>query len=78
MIPFLRKAISRVTKSEVREAGRMRKVIVTLRPPNIIGFRTKGCRTEYQITADGGYWAAMRAHTIAESKEKKRVKRKRK
>ena len=75
MIPFLRKPISRVTKNKVREAGKLRNVIVTLRPPNIIAFRTKGCRTEYQITADVGYWMGMRAHTIAKSKEKKRAKK---
>jgi len=50
-------------------------VVVTIRPPNIIGFRAKGCRTEYCITAEVGYMMGLRAHLSDKVSQKKRLKK---
>jgi len=77
MATILRKPVIRVTRGKVREAGKLREVIVILRPPNVIGFRAKGCKKEYQLTAEACYWMAMKAEHMYK-KKKKTKKRKRK
>ena len=73
----LSKPVSRVSRGLVREAGKLREVVVILRPPNVIGFRAKGCRKEYQLTAEACYTMAVRAH-VAEAKKRKPKKKPRK
>lgn len=75
MASYIRKPVSRTTRGKVREAGKFRDVVVTIRPPNIVGFRAKGCRTEYCITAEVGYMMGVRAHLADKVRQKKRVKR---
>jgi hypothetical protein len=75
----LNRPLSRVSKGTVKEAGKVRNIIVILRPPNVIGFRAKGCRKEYQLTIDACYWMAVKAEERAQHKEKlkqKKLKRK--
>jgi len=72
----LTKPVTRTSNGLVREAGKVREVVIILRPPNIIGFRAKGCRKEYQLTADVCYTMAVKAHVLAEKREKKRQKKK--
>lgn len=79
MATVLKKPVVRVTRGKVRETGKLREVLVILRPPNVIGFRAKGCRKEYQLTAESCYWLAMKAeHTYNKKMKKKMKKRKRK
>jgi len=73
----LRKPVKRVSAGMVRESGKPREVIVILRPPNVIGFRAKGCRKEYQLTTDGCYVLAVKAHIAAEKRRKAKEKKKR-
>jgi hypothetical protein len=67
----LKKPVSRTTGGIVREAGKPREVIVILRPPNVLGFRAKGCRTEYQITTEVGWMMAVKAHQAAAQRAKR-------
>lgn len=75
----LHKPVKRISSGLIREAGKVREVIVILRPPNVIGFRAKGCRKEYQLTTDGCYTLAVKAHVADEkrrkAKERKKAKR---
>lgn len=71
----LNKPVKRVSHGLVREQGRRRRIVITLRPPNVLGFRAKGCRKEYQLTAEVCYTMAVRAEVL--EKKKKRKKRKR-
>jgi hypothetical protein len=71
----LTKPVKRISRGFVREAGQAREVVVILRPPNVIGFRAKGCRTEYRLTTEVCYLMAVRAHVAAEKREKKRLKK---
>lgn len=77
MTTTLRKPVTRITNGKVQEAGKLREVIVILRPPNVIGFRAKGCQKEYQLTAESCYWMAMKAEHMYKKKMKTK-KRKRK
>jgi hypothetical protein len=71
----LKKPVKRVSAGFVRESGRAREVIVILRPPNVIGFRAKGGRKEYQLTTDGCYMLAVKAHLAYERKQKRIAKK---
>jgi hypothetical protein len=71
----LNRAVSRVSRGAVREAGKLREVVVILRPPNVIGFRAKGCRKEYQLTTDACYWLAMKAEERSIAREKRKQKK---
>jgi hypothetical protein len=72
----LKRPVKRVCgKGLVREQGRQRAVVIILRPPNILGFRAKGCRKEYQLTADVCYTMAVRAAVLAKKKERKRKRK---
>ena len=71
----LRKAVKRVSRGRVHEAGKQREVVVILRPPNVIGFRAKGCRKEYQLTTDACYSLAVKAH-VADQKYRAKSRKK--
>ena len=63
--------VRRETASQgVFERGKYRAVIITLDPPNVIGFRLKGTRTTYRLTAEGCYWMAIAAAKLAEKRAK--------
>lgn len=66
----LNKPVKRVTGGLVREHGKPREVVVVLRPPNVLGFRAKGCRKEYQLTAEACYTMAVRAHVLAAKRQR--------
>ena len=70
----LTKPIKKVSEGLVREAGKPRNVVVILRPPNVIGFRAKGCRREYQLTIESCYTMAVKA-SVAAAKRLKKQKR---
>jgi hypothetical protein len=73
---YLTKAVRRISTGRTRERGKERDVVVILRPPNVIGFRAKGCRKEYPLTTDACYSMAVKAHVAAEKKQTAQAKRK--
>ena len=75
MATVLKKPVTRITRGMIREAGKARNITITLRPPNVIGFRAKGCRKEYRLTAEVCYTMAVRAHVAAEKRDKKKQKK---
>jgi len=68
----LTKPVSRVSSGTVFESGKVREVVVTLRPHNVIGFRAKGCKREYQLTISNLYTLAVRAHVADKKRQKKK------
>jgi hypothetical protein len=66
----LTKPVKRVSNGTVFEVGKIREVVVILRPPNIIAFRAKGCRKEYPLTTEACYIMAVKAHTASEKRKK--------
>ena len=70
----LNKRIKRVSKGLVQEAGKRRPIIIILRPPNVLGFRAKGCRREYQLTAEACWTMAIKADVAAAKRAKKQSK----
>jgi len=58
----------------VDECGKHRPVIVSLEPPNVIGFRLKGLRRTFFLTVEGCYMQAVKAAVAAEKKEKAKAK----
>lgn len=77
----LKRTIKRVSAGMVREAGKVRPVVISLEPPCVLGFRAKGCRKTYKLTADACYWLAVKADrqdkARREHKQKKIKKRRR-
>ena len=71
----LKTPLSRVSAGIVREAGKPREIVVILRPPNVIGFRAKGCRKEYQLTTEACYTLAVKAEVAAERRAKRKQKK---
>lgn len=74
----LKKAVKRESYGKIFEKGKDREIIVIIRPPDVIGFRAKGLRKEYQLTTDVCYVLAVNAHVLAEKKKKAAEKKKRK
>jgi len=71
----LNRPVKRTNAGMVREGGKMRAIIITIRPPNIIGFRAKGCHKEYQLTTEACYIMAVRAQVLDLQKQKKLKRR---
>lgn len=71
---IIRKTVRRETRMQVCERG-TRNVIVSIEPPGIVGFRLKGTRRTYSLTADALYWLALKAHLAAERREKAKAKK---
>jgi len=74
----LTKSVSWVSAGFVREAGKTRRVVVTMKPPNLLGFRAKGCRKTYWLTTDACYVAAVKADLADQRRQKRKEKRLRK
>lgn len=71
------KPISRVTSSLIRERGKNREIVVHIEPRRI-GFRAKGCKRIYWLTADSCYVLAVRAKVRDDKKQKAKEKKERK
>lgn len=71
----LNKPISRETYDTLFEAGKNRPVIVSVEPPNLIGFRLKGTRRTYYLTAEKLYWLALQTELRAKAAEKRKAKK---
>jgi len=70
----LKKVVERASYGTVREAGKNRRIIVMVRPPNVLGFRAKGCRREYQLTMESCYLMAVRAGVESERRKTSRYR----
>ena len=71
----LNKPISRVSNGFVREQGKAREIVIILEPPNVLYFRTKGCRKRYALTAEVCYTMAVKAHVRDAKKQKAKEKK---
>jgi len=58
--------------------GKNRAVIVSIEPPNVLGFRLKGQRKTVYLTAEGCFMQAMKAQLIHEKREKAKERKNRK
>lgn len=67
----LRKPVKRVTGAIVPEQGKPRNIVVTLYPPNVIGFRAAGRRKELTLTLEACYIMAARADAEVTRKARK-------
>lgn len=72
----LRKAVSRVTESPVRDRGRkFRPIVVTLMPGDVIALRLKGTRFGCEIAISSVWYEAMTRQAIAQAKAKKAARK---
>ena len=71
------KTVTRVTDTTIREKGKTREIVVHI-DPRRIGFRAKGCKTTYWLTADYCYNQAVKAEVAAKKKAKAKEKRSKK
>lgn len=69
------KTWTRETDSPVFEAGTFRNVIVCLAPGGVIGFRLKGTRRRYDLTAASCYMKAMTSVLFKEKMEKAKLRK---
>ena len=65
---ILTKPVKRETSGLVLDRG-MRRVLVTLEPPNVLAFRAKGCRRTYRLTVEAVFTLAVQAHVAAVKRE---------
>ena len=67
----LTKPVKRVSqRARVREAGKLRDIVVIVRPNGTIGFRAAGCKTEYALPITRLYYLAVEAHVQDKKKQK--------
>lgn len=66
----LKRTVRRETHGTVYSQGKHREVIVSIEPPNVLGFRLKGTRRTYYLTSDGCYLVAVKAALLAEKRER--------
>jgi len=77
MATALKKPVRRESAGLIREAGKLRQIIVSMEPPYLLGFRAKGCRKTYYLTAETCYQLAVKAHLLDERRQKAKAKKKR-
>lgn len=69
-----KRPVHRETVGGILERGKIRPVIVSIEPPNVVGFRLKGMRTTYYLTAEGCFMQAVKAKIAADKREKAKAK----
>jgi len=65
-----KKPVYRETAGGVLERGKIRPVIVSIEPPNIVGVRLKGMRTTYYLTSEAIFMQAVKAKVAHTKREK--------
>ncbi len=70
----LTRVVERETLGTIYSQGKEREVIVSLSPPNVIGFRLKGTHQVYYLTSDGCFMAALKADIAVNNEIAKRKK----
>jgi hypothetical protein len=68
----LTNSVERETAGTIFERSKLREVIVTLAPPNRIGFRLKGTRRVYWLTSEGCYAMAVKADVDTQRRDRQR------
>ena len=71
----LNKIIKRESDATVFEKSKHRNIIITLEPPNLLGFRLKGTRRKYYLTSESCYVLALKAELMAQKKLKEENKK---
>jgi len=61
----------------VFDRGKRRPVIVSIEPPNLLGFRLKGTRRIYYLSTEACFTTALKAALKAQAAEKKARRKKR-
>lgn len=74
MATMIRQRVFRETHGTVFSQGKARAVVVSIEPPNLVGFRLKGTRRTYYLTTDGLFLQALRVHVEAEKRERVKVR----
>lgn len=69
-----KRAVTLETEATVFERSVHRPVVVTVEPSGIVGFRLKGTKRTYQLTADACYCAALKADVNAQQKGSRRAR----
>lgn len=64
-----------VRRRAVAGAVQGRRVVVILRPPDLVGFRLERTRRTYWLTAAACYSAAVRAEVLSTQRTSRRVRR---
>lgn len=67
--PVRRETIA-VDGGGILSLGKVRPVIVSIEPPNVMGFRLKGQRKTFHLTAEYCFLQAVKAQLAAEQREK--------
>lgn len=70
MTTKLKKAVSRGTDELIRDAGKFRKLVVTIYPSGLIGIRPERTRREELMPITHIYSMAVKARVAAEKAEK--------
>lgn len=74
----VKRIVRRETTSQgIFSRGKYRPVILIIEPPNLIGFRLKGERKTYYLTAEGCYSVAVKATLAFERREKAKARKER-
>lgn len=70
----LNRTIKRVSAGMVREADKLRPLVITFEPPSVLGFRAKWCRKTCKLTAEACYWLAVKTDQQDKAREKRKQK----
>lgn len=71
----LKKPVRRVSDEWVREQGKLRPIVVSVYPGDVIGFRLLGTRREERTTVRACRDLAIKLRVRTEKREKKEAKR---
>jgi len=71
---MLNKTVKRESYASIYEAGKTRPIIITLEPPSVLGFRAKGTRRIFRLTAERCYMLAVKRLVDLEREEKRKAK----
>jgi hypothetical protein len=74
MATDLTKPVRRRSSSLKRDAGKLRKIIVSMYPAGFIGLRLEKCRREETFDIAALYDLAVRSRVLRERQEKKKAK----
>lgn len=72
----LKKPVTRESSGVVFDQGRLRPVLITIEPGQLITLRLKGTRRSYSMDAAALYEAMVIQAVAAEAKEKRKARRK--
>lgn len=71
----LTKPVTRRAEATIREAGKSRRLVVTLYPGGTIGLRPERTRREETISLEAAWWQALKARLAIDQAAKKKRRR---